>query len=116
NYTGTSGVLTFTSFSPSTFTLSVTNYVGTGSSGGTDQLIFNQDEATRLGSFDFGFGAGVNVAETALGGGFFEVYSTVPVPEPSTWCAAALAFLAVGYTQRRKLARVLKKTAVAAAK
>jgi autotransporter-associated beta strand protein len=108
DYTGTSGTLTFASFSPSTFKLSIVNYFGNGSFGGTDQLIFNQDESTRLGSFDFGFGAGVDVAEHSLGGGFFEVYSTVPVPEPGTWCAAALAFGVIGYSQRRRFGRLLK--------
>lgn len=105
DFTQTAGTLTFTSFSPSTFTLSITDYIGTGSAGGTDQLIFNQDQATRLGSFDFGFGAGVNVAEFDLGGGFWEVYPTVPVPEPSTWIGAALALAAIGFTQRKRLAK-----------
>jgi autotransporter-associated beta strand protein len=102
DYTSTAGTLTFTSFTPSTFTLSIIDYIGTGSPGGTDQLIFNQDQATRLGSFDFGFGAGVNVAESNLGGGFFEVYSTTPVPEPSTWIGGALALLAVGLMTRKR--------------
>lgn len=105
DFTQSSGTLTFASFSPSTFTLAITNYIGTGSPGGTDQLIFNQDQATRLGSFDFGFGAGVNVAESDLGGGFWEVYSTTPIPEPSTWIGGALALGAIGITQRKRFAK-----------
>lgn len=37
--------------------------------------------------------------------GFYEVTALVPVPEPSTWFAAALAFGAVAYTQRRRLCK-----------
>jgi hypothetical protein len=32
------------------------------------------------------------------------------VPEPSTWVAGALALAAVGYTQRRRFAYVLRRT------
>ena len=31
------------------------------------------------------------------------------VPEPGTWGAAALALLSVGYVQRRRLTRLLKR-------
>jgi autotransporter-associated beta strand protein len=32
----------------------------------------------------------------------------VPVPEPGTWCAAALALGVIGYSQRRRFGRLLK--------
>lgn len=107
DYTGSAGVLTFASFSPSTFTLSIVNYIGTGSSGGIDRLIFHEDQATRLGSFDFGFGAGVNVAESLVSNGFWEVYSTVAVPEPGTWIGGSLALAALAFSQRRRLKRLI---------
>lgn len=33
------------------------------------------------------------------------------VPEPSTWLGGALAFAAVGYTQRRRLSRLMREAA-----
>jgi len=33
-----------------------------------------------------------------------------PVPEPSTWVGGALAFAALAYTQRRRFARMLRRT------
>jgi fibronectin-binding autotransporter adhesin len=109
DYTGTAGTLTFASFAPSSFNLSIVNYFGTGSPSGTSQLIFNQDQSGNLNNFNFGFGAGVNVAEFSLGSGFWEVYSTAPVPEPGTWAGAALALATMLYTQRRRIVRKAKK-------
>jgi autotransporter-associated beta strand protein len=109
DFTLTAGTLTFTNFVANSQVLSIVGYVGTGSPGGTDQLIFHQNEgpsgANQLSNFDFGFGAGVNVAEQDLTGGFFEIYSAVAVPEPSTWVAAALALGAIAFTQRKRFAR-----------
>jgi len=39
-------------------------------------------------------------------GGNFDL---IAIPEPSTWVAAALTLLAIGYTQRRKLIAALTK-------
>jgi len=39
------------------------------------------------------------------------VDSVRPVPEPSTWVAGALAFVALAYTQRRRFARLLNRAA-----
>jgi len=51
----------------------------------------------QLANFNFaGFAPGATISQY---GGTFEL---VPVPEPGTWLAAALALLAVGYTQRRR--------------
>jgi hypothetical protein len=51
DFTGTAGTLTFASFVPSSNILSIANYVGTGSPGGTDQLIFHEDESAALSNF-----------------------------------------------------------------
>lgn len=112
DYMLSSGTLSFASFSPGSNILSIINYVGTGSPQGSDQLIFNQNESTRLSDFNFGFGAGVNVAQFDLGNGFWEVYSTQPIPEPGTWMAAALALGAIGYSQRRRLCVIRRACSV----
>ncbi|MBA3607068.1 MAG: PEP-CTERM sorting domain-containing protein [Chthoniobacterales bacterium] len=38
-------------------------------------------------------------------GTYYEVYALTPVPEPSTWAAAALALGVIVWTQRRRFAR-----------
>jgi hypothetical protein len=47
------------------------------------------------------------VAQFALNGSEYDL-SFRTVPEPGTWGAAALAFLSVGYSQRRRFTRLLK--------
>jgi hypothetical protein len=37
------------------------------------------------------------------------VESVRPVPEPSTWAGGALAFAVIAYTQRRRLAQILRR-------
>ena len=104
--TGTVGILTFASFIPGVDTLAIDNWSGTintvGNSG-TDRLIFNADQTANLASFTFTGYTGT--VEFNLGNGFWEVVPTGigAVPEPSTWCAAALTLLAVGYHQRKRL-------------
>ena len=115
---GTDGVGTFvfTSFNPNggaggPFTLNILNYTSgayfptghSGVDGIDDRLIFNQDQSGNLAFFSFN---GTAAAEIDLGGGFWEV---TPIPEPSTWGGAALAVLAIGYTQRRRFTRLLKR-------
>jgi hypothetical protein len=112
NYTLSAGTLTFASFSPGSFVLSITDYIGDGTAQGFDQLIFNQDQASQLASYNFGFGPGVNVSEFDLNNGFFEVYSTAPVPEPSTWVAGALALGVLGFSQRKRFAKKLRAAQV----
>ena len=113
DFTQSAGTLTFTSFTPGAFVLSITNYIGNGSPGGTDQLIFNQDEgpsgANHLSNFDFGFGAGVNVAESQVSSGFYEIYTTTPIPEPRTWIGGSLALATLLLTQRRRLVRLVNR-------
>lgn len=121
NYGGSSvanGTLTFggaTAFAPSGFTLSILGYEGVfgtatpGLDGTNDRLIFASNQSGNLSQFSFvnpdgltgTFGAG----QIDLGNGFFEI---TPVPEPSTWVAGSLALLAVGFTQRRRLAGLLQ--------
>jgi hypothetical protein len=70
-----------------------------------DRLVFATSQAANFGAFDFGMGAGVNVGQIFLDNGFYEVGVLTPVPEPSTWAAAALALTAIVWTQRRRFIR-----------
>jgi fibronectin-binding autotransporter adhesin len=94
--TGTVGVLTFASFNPNGFSLTIDNWTGTAGvvgNNGTDRLIFNSDQSGNLSSFIFtGFGPGA--VEFDLTNGFWEV---TPVPEASTWVSAAFALAAIGF-------------------
>jgi hypothetical protein len=89
---GTVGILTFASFNPGTYTLTISNWtgtIGTAGSTSTDRLIFGSDQAGSLDRFNFsGFGPGA--MEISLGGGYYEIVPIAPVPETSTWVAAAL--------------------------
>jgi hypothetical protein len=111
SFTQSPGTLTFASFTPGAFVLSITNYIGNGSPGGTDQLIFDQEQQARIGlnNFDFGFGAGVNVAQFDLMNGFYEIYTTTPIPEPSTYVGGSLALAILLFTQRRRLVRLVNR-------
>ncbi len=99
--TGAVGVLSFASLNASAFTLTIDNWTGLANTVGdatTDRLIFDSDQSSNLGDFQFtGFGPGA--MEIALGGGFFEITA---IPEPSTWIAGMLAFAMLLYTQRRR--------------
>jgi fibronectin-binding autotransporter adhesin len=94
--TGTVGVLSFASFNPNGFTLTIDNWTGTAGQVGTaltDRLIFNSDQSANLSSFFFtGYGSGG--VEIDLTNGFWEI---TPVPETSTWVSAAFAFAAIGF-------------------
>jgi autotransporter-associated beta strand protein len=107
--TGTVGVLTFASFTPGSFTLTIDNWTGTvatqGISGTTDRLIFASSQSANLGSFDFtGYAPGA--IEFNLGNGYYEI-APAAVPEASTWIAAALGFGVVGlhFVRRRRAAK-----------
>ena len=116
---GTDGVGTFTfaSFNPGTFTLDVLNWTSSnanftastsGIDGTDDRLIFAGALApnTTFITFD-----GAQSTALLLEPGFWEVMPLQPVPEPSTWIGGALALAAVGFTQRRRLSRLLRKAA-----
>ena len=112
---GNSTLLAFTSFAPGTFTLNITgysnaNFNGTTNSGqGTDdRLIFMQDQSSNLARFNF-VGSGMTAQEIMLDSGFWEVgVNLTPVPEPSTWAAAALAASVLGYGARKRFAKRLR--------
>jgi autotransporter-associated beta strand protein len=91
--TGSVGILTFASFTPSSFTLTIDNWTGTANtvgSGSTDRLIFASDQSANLSSFSFtGYYPGA--VEFSLPGGYWEVTPLSTVPETSTWVAASLA-------------------------
>jgi autotransporter-associated beta strand protein len=99
---GTVGVLTFASFTPSSFTLTIDNWTGTaGAAGsGTDRLIFASDQTANLSSFSFTGYTGA--MEFNLGGGYYEIVPVAVVPEPSTYVAAALALATIGFHQVRR--------------
>ncbi|MEY2584840.1 MAG: type secretion system secreted protein VgrG [Verrucomicrobiota bacterium] len=102
-------VIAFANSSAQTWTgtLSIYNWSGTpGAGNGTDQLYFGTDAtgltAEQLGQITFYSDSGstfVGWADYAndLDG------EVVPVPEPSTWFATALAFSALGFTQLRRM-------------
>jgi autotransporter-associated beta strand protein len=108
--TGTVGVVTFASFSPGAFTLSIDNWTGTvAASGGitTDRLIFASDQSGNLNNFWFtGYAPGA--LEFALPGGYYEV-TPAAIPETSTWVTAALALGAAGFQFfRRRRAKMVR--------
>jgi hypothetical protein len=106
--TGTVGTLTFASFTPGGFSLTIDNWTGTAGtvgSGTTDRLIFASDQSANLSSFQFAGYAGAT--EFSLGGGYYEVTPVTLVPEPSTYVAGALALGLLGCHQRRRLRRHL---------
>jgi hypothetical protein len=109
---GNSTLLAFSLLTPDSFVLTITgynnlNFDGTMNSGlaTDDRLVFATSQAANFGAFDFGMGAGVNVGQIFLDNGFYEVGVLTPVPEPSTWAAAALALTAIVWTQRRRFIR-----------
>ena len=107
---GTVGVLTFASFTPGAFSLTVTNWTGTPGivgSGSTDRLIFNSNQSANLGSFTFTGYSGATQFD--LNNGYYEITPLSAVPEPSTYMAAALALAIVGFHQTRRLRRRAKR-------
>ena len=83
NFGGTAAVVSFAGLTTNNATLTISGYLNNnGASGGSDRLIFGQDETANLGNIVFtGYGA---TTETALGGGFYEVFpAAAAVPEPS---------------------------------
>jgi hypothetical protein len=99
---GNVGVLSFASFAPGAFTLTIANWSGApglAGDGNTDRLIFASDQTANLGSFVFS-GYGTGARQIDLLNGSFEVVAAVP--EPTTLITAALTFLPIGL---RRLAR-----------
>lgn len=107
-------IIAFANSSTSTWTaattLSIYNWSGTlVTGGGTDQVYFGNDAtgltSTQLAQIEFFSGSGTGDLGTAT---ILSNGEIVPVPEPSTWVAGLLTLAAVGYTQRRRLAEILK--------
>jgi autotransporter-associated beta strand protein len=95
--TGAVGVLTFASFTPGAYALTIANWTGTANmagTGSTDRLIFNSDQSGNLNSFLFTGYAGA--VEFNLGNGYYEITPVTAVPETSTWLAGALSLGALG--------------------
>jgi MYXO-CTERM domain-containing protein len=94
-----------------TGTLSIHNWTGTvGVGNGTDQLYFGSDATgltgTQLGQILFFSDDGTNLLGSGL---ILSDGEVVPVPEPSTWAAAALAFGAIAFLQRRRFRGLLAR-------
>ena len=107
---GTVGVLTFASFNPSSFALTIANWTGTVGAegdGSTDRLIFGSSQAANLSSFAFN-GYGPGAMQFDLGNGYYEITPVSAVPEPSTYVAAALALATIAFQQMRRLRRTGK--------
>ncbi|MEY2518652.1 MAG: fibronectin-binding autotransporter adhesin [Verrucomicrobiota bacterium] len=107
--TGAVGVLTFASFIPSGFVVTIDNWTGTaGVSSGNlgDQLIFDANQSGNLNSFWFtGY---VGAVEINLGGGFYEVVPAA-VPEPATYVSGFLAFAAVLFHHRKQVRALFRR-------
>jgi fibronectin-binding autotransporter adhesin len=98
--TGTVGILTFATFIPGVDTLAIDHWTGAINTLGTassDRIIFNADQSANLASFTFTGYTGA--MEFNLGNGYWEIVPTgiAAVPEPSTWGAAVLGTLAIGW-------------------
>jgi hypothetical protein len=105
------GTLVFSGLTPGGFTLNILNYISSASGtmisgvdGTDDRLVFQQDQATNIlnGAFNFN---GLGAQEIMLDSGFFEVTA---VPEPSTWVAGFLTLGVIGFTQRRRLRKLIR--------
>ena len=100
-----------------TGTLNIYNYSGTAYSGnGTDQLYFGTSTTgltgTQLSQIKFYSGSGTGYL--GFGGWAADADGeVVPVPEPSTYAAGLLAFAALGFSQRRRIAQVMRRRAAA---
>jgi MYXO-CTERM domain-containing protein len=111
-------VIAFANSSAQTWTgtISVYNWSGTlGAANGIDQVYFGSDAtgltATQLGQIAFYSDSGTTFLGTASYASDLDG-EVIPVPEPSSWFAAALAFGALGFTQRRRLRKACHLNAI----
>jgi hypothetical protein len=109
--TGGVGTLTFATFSSmNNAVLNIINWSSnanaaanlSGVDGQDTRLIFSQDQSSNLQYFSFNGSAATQID---LGGGYFEM---TPVPEPATWVAAFLSVGAIGWSQRKRLRRLVR--------
>ena len=107
---GTVGTLTFASFTPNAFSLTIldwTGVAGTMGNGSTDRLIFNSDQSANLSSFFFtGYGSGA--IQFDLLNGYYEITPVSLVPEPSTYVAAVFVLATIGIQHVRRVRRTSK--------
>jgi type VI secretion system secreted protein VgrG len=110
---GGASILAFANSSAQTWTgtLSIYNWSGTALTGnGTDQIYFGTDStgltSTQLSQIAFYSDSGTTLLGTAVYASGMDG-EVVPVTEPSTWFAAALAFGGLGFTQRRRMGKCL---------
>jgi autotransporter-associated beta strand protein len=100
--TGAVGILTFASFAPGAFSLTIDNWTGGAASLGgasTDRLIFGSNQSGNLTRFNFtGFGSGA--VQFDLGNGFFEI---TPVPEAGTWFSGLVVLALILFHHRGPL-------------
>jgi type VI secretion system secreted protein VgrG len=115
---GGASVIAFASSSAQTWTgtISIYNWSGIpGAGDGTDQLYFGTDAtgltAEQLGQIAFYSDSGTTFVGWA---GYASDLDgeVVPVPEPSTWFATALALGALGFTQLRRMRKALLSKAI----
>gem|GEM_PF-5272250 len=106
--TGTVGVLSFASFAPGAFSLTIDNWTGLAATLGgalTDRLIFGSNQSANLGRFAFtGFGTGG--VQFDLGNGFFEI---TPVPEAGTWFSGSIVLALILFHHRRQIRQLLHR-------
>jgi fibronectin-binding autotransporter adhesin len=107
--TGTVGALTFASFNPGSFTLTIDNWTGTSVTQGsdlTDRLIFTSDQTANLASFFFtGFGPGA--MEIDLGSGYYELVPAVP--EPASTISGLMVVGLLLFHHRKQIRRLLQR-------
>lgn len=106
--TTTAGVITFASFAPGSFTLTIDNWSGSAGgmgNGSTDRLIFAVNQSGNLGRFDFtGFAPGA--VQFDLGGGYWEV---VPVPEAGTYLSGFIVFALILFHHRKQFRQLIQR-------
>ena len=102
NFTSNANMLTILNWTSSANALTLTS----GVDGIDDRLIF-AGLPTDVSSINFnGTPATFILLDTVLGVDYYEV---VPVPEPSTWIGAGLAFGAIVISQRKRVRRLLAR-------
>src|SRR5205823_14184426 len=96
-------------------TISILNWTGTlfadNGSSTNDRLLFQADpgfSAGQLAQFQFYNDSGSALGAGAMEIGFNGLFEIVPIPEPKTWVAGALALIGLFATQRRRLARIMR--------
>ena len=91
---------TFTLLSATSYEFTI-DFFGTGT---VDQTLTGSLSGADIGQVRF---FNFSTSGDPSGNAFYNNMSITPVPEPSTWAAGGLAFAAVGFMQRRRLARMV---------